>query len=428
MRSRILATVIGITVIAVSVFFVAAAIAVRRSDLQTLARELEREGALAAADLPPGDPASAQLPDDQTHDYALYTPDGRRHAGHGPEMADQVVRRALTNRVASGRLGPVYVAAIPVEVTAGQPAFVLRVAESARQATDATRRKLAELSLAALGILGLAALAGWWLGLRLVRPLETLRRAAVRFGHGDLSAADLAPTGISELDEVGEALHSARLQIGELLERERRFSADVSHQLRTPVTGIRVAVEAELESPRPDSTAVLHEVLTATEDLEATVVSLLALARDTVPGRQPSPVAPLISAVRDRWQPRFAAGGRAIALAPIPEAPVIAAPAAVAQCLDVLLDNALRYGLGTVAITAVRTGEHLTVSVADEGQLRTPGDALFQRRRPQATGTGIGLHLGRSLARAEGGDLRLAGASPTRFELDLALDPPPADF
>ena len=99
-------------------------------------------------------------------------------------------------------------------------------------------------------------------------------------------------------------------RVRQLLQRERSFSSHVSHQLRTPVAAMRVAVETELDAPRPDPTEVLRECLRELDRLERTVTSLLALARHDE--RQPEwcDVAALVRAQAERWRAPYAAAGR----------------------------------------------------------------------------------------------------------------------
>jgi signal transduction histidine kinase len=90
---------------------------------------------------------------------------------------------------------------------------------------------------------------------------------------------------------------------------------------------------------------------------------------------------------------------------------------AVETILDVLLDNALKHGAGTVAVTAEETPGACRLAVTDEGNCRLSDERLFARHESAAGSTGIGLDLARTLAAAEGGLLRLSSASPTVFEL-----------
>jgi signal transduction histidine kinase len=106
--------------------------------------------------------------------------------------------------------------------------------------------------------------------------------------------------------------------------------------------------------------------------------------------------------------------------------PVVhASGTAIATVIDVLVDNAVRHGSGTVTITlGAARPSGVSVTVADEGELAGDPNRVFERRSPEARGHGIGLALARSLAHAEGARLRLARRSPTTFELLIGAAAP----
>jgi signal transduction histidine kinase len=296
---------------------------------------------------------------------------------------------------------------------------VLRVAESTHEAGAATARAMTGLGLGAVGILVAAGLVAWALTLRLTRPIEALRGAAAQLGAGDFTVT-VAPTGVVELDEVGEALTSAGQRIGTAMARERAFSADASHQLRTPITAMRTAIEAEQLAPRPDPTTILDELLAQTDQLEATVTTLLDLARETHTDRDPVDLRDIVEQARSSWAGDLAGADRSLHWRR-PRDPVLTVASAVAlgHVLDVLIENALRHGTGDITLAVDRVGHGARVQISDRGRLDAPLDALFERRSPSGQGTGIGLHLARSLIEAEGGRLRLASHEPTTFEVTV---------
>ena len=420
MTRRVLLTVVAVCALGVAVFFAPAALLVRDQNRQTDLLEMQRLAAIAARSVPPdlGDAAGWRPPDPDTrrhHSYALYDAAGRLIAGRGPDTADPTVSRALRLEVASGFTDTEVVAAATVGAP-GRVSGAVRVAEPARESTERTMVSLAWMSALALGAVGLAALAGWWLLRRLLGPVVALRAAAERLGQGDFTV-NIPATGLTELDDLGRALTLSAERIGRLVERERAFSADASHELRTPLAAVMVALETELLAPRQDRRAVLTESLEALTRLERTVTDLLRLARD-VPGQRAAlDLEALLDQLRADWTPTYRTAGRALEVRTQRLPAVHASDAAVRHILDVLLDNSLRHGRGAVTLTADRAPGGLVVSVTDAGSGPTHTATMFGRRDPDAIGTGIGLALARSLAEAEGARLRLRSGTPTTFEL-----------
>jgi signal transduction histidine kinase len=154
-----------------------------------------------------------------------------------PEGLDADVQQALEGEIGRTRSGGVLAVALPLRTSGVSQ--VLR----AITADDRLARELrgAWLAIAGLGVtaLGLAGLVGLAVARRLALPLEDLARAAALLGEGDFSAR--APrSGIPESDQVATALDITADRLGTLVERSRSFGADASHQLRTPLTALRL--------------------------------------------------------------------------------------------------------------------------------------------------------------------------------------------
>jgi signal transduction histidine kinase len=267
-------------------------------------------------------------------------------------------------------------------------------------------------------IIGIAATAALVLTRRLTRPIRELGAAAARIEDGQATARS-PRSGIDELDAVAEALDDTVAKLEEVVARERAFSADASHQLRTPLAALRL----ELES-RQLAGAEVDEPLQQVERLEATIETLLAAARDMATEREPFELEPLLEELRRSWTGPLATQGRALEIA-VPHRPprVRAARGAVREILGVLVDNAARHGDGTVTIQVRPMDGSLAIDVADQGPGIAAPDRAFIRR--SGDGHGIGLALARSLAEADGGRLDLvdAGAGMTRFTLLLRAEP-----
>ncbi|WP_133243228.1 sensor histidine kinase [Streptomyces scopuliridis] len=431
MRRRILRATVVAVVCAVLLFAVPLGIVVLRLYQQDEVRELQQLGEQVAVSLParpvqPPGSAPVELPRaERGTRIAVYDPGARRVLGDGPRAGDGPVREAARGRASSQRLNDSLVVAVPVGGAERVRAMV-RVSAPASQPL----RRTALTWSGMLALAGLAVGTGVVLALRssrrLARPLEALAGTARRMEGGDLGAR-AEPSGIPETDAVASALARTAGRVDQLLQRERSFSADVSHQLRTALTGVRLDLETSLAAgdggdPREAMTSALERL----GSMETTLADLLILARDA-PERATLDLAPLLDDVARRWHGELAAQGRRLRVLAEDDLPEGAGSGRAArQILDVLLANACGHGRGTVTVRVRDTGGVLALDVEDEGPGIADDRPLFERRPEDATGHGIGLALARSLAEAEGGRLFVSRPRPhPRFTWLIAA--PPAD-
>ncbi|MGZ4643400.1 MAG: sensor histidine kinase [Blastococcus sp.] len=426
MRRRIVVLTVLAAVLATSLFGVPLAYGVAQFYLDDERGELERVADVAAiavaADLARGAEPSDLPAGASDIDLALYGSRGQRSSGQGPLHGDRPVARALGGTVASENdLNGQLVVAVPV--TDGDAVTgVVRAASN----YSGVRQRIAGTWAAMLG-LGAAAIAATWLlarrqARRLAAPLEALSRTAAQLGGGNFGVRT-APSGIPEIDAAGSSLDTTAARLGAMVARERAFSADASHQLRTPLTGLRLGLETALDSPGADLRAAATAAIDAADRLEQTIEDLLSLARE--PGRDDTPleVDELLREVEQTWRPVLATQDRALRIDVQPETPgSTAAPAAVRQVIAVLLDNAARHGAGNVTLTVRDAGGALAFDVADEGPGVDDTEPL-PRRKDGTRGPGIGLTLARGLAEAEGGRLRVSRPAPPVFTLLLPGTP-----
>ncbi|ANN19844.1 two-component sensor histidine kinase [Amycolatopsis orientalis] len=431
-RRRIVTLTVLAAVLAITLFGVPLALAVAKFHESMSTHDLERAadtvalavtGDLANGRVPELRPAELG-PEGQTRTLGIvigvYSPTGRLLTGQGPAHADDFVRSARDSDRASGLLGDEVVLAEPV---LSGPAVVGVIRASHPRAVLDDRIRSTWLKMA--GLAGIAIAASWLIGLRisarLARPLEELAVTAERLGEGDFTVRTRR-TGVREIDQVAEALDATSERIGETLERERTFSSDASHQLRTPLTGLRLQLEAALESPDRDPYATIRDGIASADRLERTIDDLLALATQSRAPRALLDLGKLFEEVRQTWHGLLAGRGRALRISGREALPARAADAAVRQVLAVLLDNAATHGRGTVTVVARDAGDALAIDVSDEGTIPDGTDPFVTR--DEAQGHGIGLRLARSLAEAEGGRLRLSSPAPTTFTLLLPAERP----
>ena len=420
MRRRILTAIVGVVLLAVVILSVPLGLIIATRDLDDAVRELERVAERGAASLEPGPLApgdSIDLPGHGSNiDIAVYDGMGSKIAGDGPTPAEPFVLESATRDHAV--LGSERVLTYPI-VADEERIGTIRVAEPADEANEAVRKSLWVLVAIDVGAVLIAGGVGAWVASRLSRPLRRIRDDAVRLGDGDFSI-EPQRCGVPELDETAAALAETASRLDDVLARERAFSSDASHQLRTPVASMRLAVETELVAPRTDPTAALAEVLTDVDRLETTIDTLLAVARDRPRMREPLDPDDLAQSLRTRWATRVDAVGRRLSVDLVGHPLTHVNRGVLDQILDVLVSNALEHGRGSVHVTiADDGGVHLDVTVTDGGALDQNTDSVFVRGHSGAGGHGLGLALARSLAEAEGGRLMLVDSAPTTFRLLL---------
>jgi signal transduction histidine kinase len=422
-RTRIVGLAVLAAVLAIGLFGVPLAAGALKYALNdervNLLRVADGAAAAVTADVLRGNtPTELHEPKDGTH-LAVYVDRGHRILGTGPEGGDQAVYHALHDgEISTGNFNGDLVVAVPVTHDSDVIGAVRAASPRA-----AIYRQVALVWVGMLGLAGLAIGTVWLVARRqarrLARPLEELSDAARRLGQGDFSVRT-TPVDIPEIDSVGSALNSTAGRLDAMLARERSFSADASHQLRTPLTGLRLRLEAALDHPGQDLRHAITDGIAAADRLEQTIEELLALARDTRSSNvTPLDLPGLLEEIEAGWHDRLAAQDRALRVAVDPQAPVsLASTAAVRQVLTVLLDNAATHGFGTVSVTVRNAADALAIDVSDEGiGITAPEPELFTRRSRLADGHGIGLALARSLAEAEGGRLRLTRPAPPTFTL-----------
>lgn len=425
MRRRIAGLTVLAAVLATCLFGVPLAIAAAHYFVNDEQRELERTADVTAlavsGDLARARQAANLPPHEQGLELSVYDTAGQRVTGPGPARSDNVVRRALHGAVASGETDGRIASAVAISDGDSVVGAVLVTADHGQVYARIARTWAGMLALA-LGAVAVAWVVAHRLSRRIADPVQRLALTAERLGDGDFSVRSV-PAGIAEIDAASTSLDRTAERLGSLVERERAFSADASHQLRTPLTGLQLGLEAALATPEADLRTALGEALHTARQLESTVGDLLALARDKPRSAQLLDIDTLMSELRARWNGLLAAADRPLRTVVHREIPqVCMSRTAAKQILDVLVDNALRHGRGAVSVTVRDAEGALAIDVSDEGAAIT-GDAreLFRRRSADAGGTGIGLALARRLAEAEGGRLVLSSPNPPRFTL---LAPP----
>lgn len=423
-RRRVLAAIVGVAALALVLFGLPLALSVadlyRSQQLSALQAEGSRAAALVADDLLRVGYRGITLPEQDLASgsrLGLYDAAGRRVAGQGPTTDRRSGKVAVTGRETDGSDGPELVAALPVAAVNGR--YAIRVATDAQLVTERTTNTWLLMLALAAGVLGVAVVVARRRAQAIVAPLDQLAGRAEALGEGNFTL-QVTESNLAEIDRVGTSLAVTGARLGRMLERERHFSADASHQLRTPMTRVRLTLESALLDPDDDPTAAIEKALDQMDGLEQTVTGLLALARGLPEGEQRTcrPDTAVEEAVA-RWTTDRRP---VVALVPpsTPEARVSAV--ALTQALDVLIENALSHGLGVVQVSVREAGGGIAVDVVDQGPGLGPDpERLFVRGASASGSTGIGLALARALVEAEGG--RLVAGRPVRGALLTLLLP-----
>ena len=421
MRRRILLAILSIAGLAIALFAVPLAFLVERFVDDNAMLRVERQAILAARVVPDDfatrSDAVELRPNTVGIELGLYDLQGNLVSGTGPPQADQATTAALANHVTDTETDAIRVVAVPV--SADEAIIGAIRAEQSTAGSDArTQRIVLILGSLAVGVIAIGAGIGYVIAGRLARPVRDLRDAAVRLGDGDFSL-DVPRSNIPEIDQASAAMTATAARLDDLVARERSFSADASHQLRTPLAGLRAAIETELEFPRPDHTEVLRESLEDIERLERTVTELLAIARTPQPDRTPVSLVQVLDEVTSTWHGRFALVGRPLTVADASDAPEVRGnPLMLRHALDVLLDNALTHGDGRVRIDLHEGADTVTITVSDEG----PGFLAppITTSPPTRTTSGLGLPLAVRLTEALPGRLVVRRTS-RHPQIDIVL-------
>ncbi|MGI5164315.1 sensor histidine kinase [Spirillospora sp. CA-253888] len=271
---------------------------------------------------------------------------------------------------------------------------------------------LIRLALAVLLALALVALIVSLAVRRALRPVRVMRGelAGITDGQGRVTV----PGGHDEVAGLAGSVNATLHRLEKVLDRQRGFVADVSHELRSPLTGLRAQLEVALEHPEDeDWPAVARAALGDADRLQRIVSDLLIMAR--LSAGVPQERAPLdLGALVGEETARRAAGRVPVEVRTEPGVVVEGDRGQLARVLTNLLDNAVRHARAWVRVTVAAEDGQAVLRVIDDGSGIAPEDreAVFKRfhrlaegRRRDGGGTGLGLPISRDIAVAHGGSL-----------------------
>ncbi len=261
-----------------------------------------------------------------------------------------------------------------------------------------------------------------------VRPLQRLAQAADALGR-DLSGMPLAETGPREVRQAARAFNTMQNRLASYLNDRLRILAAVSHDLKTPITRLKLRSEMLPNSVQREK--FLHDL----DDMETMIAATLDFLRGE--SRQENGVLLDVNALLSTLCDDMQAVGSEIRLNGRASRPLLARPQALKRCLANLLDNAVRYGISadshagnSVQISLEDGLEILTLHIDDHGpgipeakleQMFEPFRRGETSRNRSTGGTGLGLAIARNLARAHGGDVTLANRPEGGLRATLTL-------
>lgn len=352
--------------------------------------------------LPDGTRLGAALPGGAPSDTDLQGPpghtDGDADNHHGTDELMPVSAPEIHD-VAGGEL-------VSLRATTSDGPVAVLAFSSFSDARSRALDRLLLLGAAALLLLVLVAAAAEFVARRLVRDLDQTASVADRLGEGDLTARAPDEGGASEVRRVAAALNRLAGRIGDLLAAERETVADLSHRLRTPLTAVRLDVEA---LPSSERTEELEEHL---DHLERTLTAVIRAARR--PEREGAlPRCDAGQVLRDQvdfWRPLIEDQDRTIDL-DLPDAavPVRCAADDLKAAVDALLENCLAHTEEGVVIAVALSDTGPSTPARLEVRDRGPGipEGAVRRGRSDRGSTGLGLDIARSCAEASGGALEV---------------------
>jgi signal transduction histidine kinase len=262
----------------------------------------------------------------------------------------------------------------------------------------------------------------------LSRPLTRLAGAARRLGAGDLTARVERADGATEITELGRSFDDMAGRLEATVTAQREFVANASHQLRTPLTGMKLRLESAIDAAENAETRRQLEAAEREVDRLAEIVErLLVMARRVEEGAAAEvDVDAAIARAVERWHDRADRAGSSVSAAGH-AGTAVGVGNDLDQILDNLLDNAISYAPGPVRVLGATDDGQVVVAVEDDGPGIGPEETgrvterFYRGKGMPPGGSGLGLAIVRELAEKGGGSIEVGRSSTggTRIEIRL---------
>jgi signal transduction histidine kinase len=335
-----------------------------------------------------------------------------------------------TSRATSHDDSQYYVAAKLTRVTTFQNA-VLVVTSPVKVTNDRIHEEWKDLVLYGLLVLVLACFFGIVISGSLVRPLRRIGRDVEAVGNGELDVRVDETTGPNELRALARVINATSARLITLLESQRAFVEDASHQLRTPLTSLQLHLENLQAAEGVSNENDLNNVLAEMNRLSRMVDSLLALARNEskTPVLIAVDVRELVVERADVWRALAAEMDLEIVIDAPEELRGLAVEDVLEQVLDNLLSNAFDATPpgGRVKIETFAVDDRIEIHVVDNGPGLGPAERelalrrFWRGRENQSEGTGLGLSIVAQLVQLSGGSIQLRDAPGGGLDATITL-------
>ncbi len=458
MTRRLLLSYLSVAVFVLIVLEIPLGISYARAERDRLLTSIERDaqvvGSLVEDQLqfgaPAVDPQLGRYPQDSGSRVLIVDRAGRtvfdsnapndpdaldRDYSTRPEIIDALAGQRNSGTRPSETLGyDLLYVAVPV-ASGGTVHGAVRITYPSDALDGRIRRNWLVLGGIAIVVIASTMLVGVAVARWVIRPTRQVELTVGRFAAGDLDVRAPADEGPPEVQELAAAFNTMADQLARLIRSQQAFVSDASHQLRSPLTSLRLELE-ELElDADAELAAGIRRAIGESIRLSRLVNDLLALAR--ADAQAPEPIAQdagrVLSRRVDAWQPLATEHGVNLVLDVAGPHLVLAAEGHLEQIVDNLLDNAIAASPpgGQVRVHVVDRGPRTDIHITDRGRgLNAQGRTrAFDRfwRAPDATpgtGSGLGLAIARQLAHLSGGEVALN--SPGSGGVDAVITLPTA--
>ncbi|WP_246801148.1 ATP-binding protein [Bradyrhizobium genosp. L] len=258
-----------------------------------------------------------------------------------------------------------------------------------------------------------------------IAPLAEVANAATSFGRSPRATEVLRRRGPLEIAQVADALNDMRTRIRALLDDRTRMLAAISHDLRTPLTRLRL--RAERVADETLRTAMLGDIVKVTRMINETLEYLREDARSEAVSRidLPSFLQTICS--------DFADTGHAVSYAGPMRLPYFCRPRALSRAVTNIVENAVKHGSTVMVALRLTELDHIEIEVIDDGPGIPPAlrDKVFEpffkadSARQDSGGFGLGLSIAQDIAKRHGGSIELKPREPSGLRVSMLLPPEP---